>query len=191
MIRQSSVTILLATVASLVACAAGSSERPDNGISRARSEHGISLGDHLAGPRLTCDVGGPRSVGEPGTLQVVTFATPQDCVACDAHLTGVQKALSNTKMRSHAFIVVWSPELDEVRRAFSRNPDVAKNAVDNPLPVCVDAAGHFWDHYMITSTPFTVVLASGRVVYITDQPVALTRQRQEFLADLDAVAVAP
>lgn len=164
------------------ACGTGEAPRGPGGtplLSRALSEHGVVLGQAVPEVALGCSDGVTRHIGEKGAYQLVTFATPFDCVMCNLHIASLGDVPWNTLPELDPIVVAWSP-------AKSDRDHLSVGGGDEPVmfPVCIDEAGVLWDSLNVSHTPFTVLVEDGRVIYLEDRNLARLNRQEEFLADL-------
>lgn len=166
-------------LAPVIALAGGCGVAEGAVTSRALMDHGVREGTTVPATEVECTDGSGRTVGAPGELQVLTFATPFDCTQCTPHVALGPGLIKESGLEKQAFFVVWSPN-----RAALRNPSLAE--VD--LPVCIDSGGALWDALNLLHTPFTAVVRDGAVLYLHDGNFATEQQRAQFKNDLRALA---
>lgn len=143
--------------------------------SRTGTDHGVQVGATVPRIQMHCRDQSTRTVGAPGALQVLTFATPFDCTECTPHVALGPGLVKEAGLEDHAFMVVWSPNSQALR-----NPSL--DQVE--LPLCVDTRGAIWDALNLQHTPFTAVVRNGTVIYLHDGNFATERERKQFKTDL-------
>lgn len=154
---------------------AGCSEA--RGIDRAGMEHGLAINDRIELTLLSCRNGERHEAGREGAVEIVTFATPFDCVYCSVHLSGLVELVDQLPEKVQPpVLVLWSPSDTQLERAVDKFGD-------SGFDLCHDVEGTLWDRYNLTNTPFTVVLRNGRVVYLNDWALDEAAGEQ-FLADV-------
>lgn len=179
-------SVLLVLAATTTWSLVGACHRADDDMrlavrpfSRATVAHGLRLGDQLAAKPLDCEDSFPRTAAAARAFQIITFATMDDCSACLAHLAGLEAAgKADTVVSQNQFFVAWAApaELRQARRAF-------RSATRRP--VCFDVDGSYWSAANLSHTPVTAIIVNGRVLYMTDLPLASASARQQFVDDVE------
>lgn len=110
---------------------------------------------------LTCADGVSRTMGSSGSLDVIVFASPLDCVLKRDHLDRVREALRLGPKPSLAVIVSSIPVDERVaaERVFSPILD---------LPLCWDQHARLASLMNIVVGPATVLVRDGRLVWRAD-----------------------
>jgi len=162
----------------LEACESGEAQRAR--VEKVDNYHGFHAGDSVPPTMVRCASGRTRTVGAVGALQLITLSTPGDCSSCLAHLAGLEAIARNYRAAGDDYVVAWSPgaSLSGIQRTYAITPS---------RDVCLDSAGALWDRLDIQHTPVSVVLSSGRIVYMTDKALSSEASQARLMADLASV----
>lgn len=173
--------VMLSVAATLSACGRPA-VRAREPTSHVDNDHGFHVGDSVAQATFECLKTPERTIGTVGSLQLVTFSTSADCSMCIAHLSGLEAIAKERRGPPDDFIVTWSPKgsMAEIARNYT-----AASSRD----VCVDRTGALWDELNIQHTPVTVVLGSGRIMYMNDRALVSDSSQIRFLDDLAALGM--
>lgn len=143
----------------------------------ARKSHGVSLGSALMDVTLTCTDGLQRATAPRGITQLITFTSTYDCLDCFRHLEGLDSLALDKRLPGREFVVAYGPAgLSEDNEAMLR--------ARTRRPLCMDTAGALWRQHGLSSTPFTVLVRDGRVVFLHDLPTDNARARERFVTQL-------
>jgi hypothetical protein len=147
---------------------------------QADSFHGFRLGDSLPSFLAACTNMTSRVVAARGTVELVTLSTPGDCSTCMPHLAGLDSIAQTDEGPPVNYILAFTPgqTVSQLATLYSayRSRDI-----------CMDSAGVAWDALDIQKTPVTVLLQSGRVMYITDKGYLSDSSRAKLLSDLEHI----
>jgi hypothetical protein len=141
-----------------------------------RKQHGMKLGDRLDAVSLPCADGVRRIVGTG--RQLITFARPDDyCESCYHHLLGVSALWRSVSKEDELLLVVYAPPSRRI--AAEREYRTVTGA-----PLCFDEEGILWNRHRLVTTPFTVLVLDGKIVYASDVPLDDSAQKATFLRDV-------
>jgi hypothetical protein len=172
-----------ATIAvfALVGCRnAGSAqnrEGPHVDRMQADNDHGFAVGAHVPLLRLNCGGQAAFTTGEPHQFQTITLATPGECSACLAHMSGLEVLAHAAELPTDDAIITWAPGLQGAR-------DIAFARLGTTRRICPDVDGRLFRTLGVSHAPVTIAVRDGRVVYMHDRPLASAAARALFVRDL-------